>query len=148
MIDDSEHDRFYWWRIIHAIEKPPETILKDVKQTVQFDPVTRTHVIGLSCQRDFYRIGVSASYRNHEGIEPIHLKLIRERLEDELREIVTHDMQTRQLRATWSMQAQQDFRAIHNLEAEREIAAMMADEMRNYEPDCPKEVLNWREEGF
>lgn len=57
--------------------------------------------------------------------------------------------QTRHLRATWSMEAQQDMRAIHNLEAERELAAMMADEMMNYETDCPKkEATNWRQEGF
>ena len=48
------------------------------------------------------------------------------------------EVETRRLKARWTMEAQEDLRSMHNLEAERELTQVLADEI-NKEIDA--EVL-------
>jgi LAS superfamily LD-carboxypeptidase LdcB len=112
---------------------------------------TLQHIIAITAQHRGHRLGtkvlVSEDQYRRMQTSPEEKEEVLELLRKEIREFATRMNlpEIRRLRAQWTMESQQDIRAMLNEEAARALAAQMAEDLGGLEPG---ETVNWINEGF
>ena len=131
------------------------------------------HIVGVQCRWHEHRLGAKITmseetYRLYQN-DPSERLFITEMLMSEIRQQAARlrpplDPPQRRLRAVWSREAQQDLRAMHNLEAEAMMTQLMSRDLlsdtsenvtlvgnnRVWKKGWKPEFLdvNWMKEGF
>lgn len=154
----------------------PQSELQDIRTVETFSPETFMHIIGIQCRWHEHSIGANATlseecYRRYQN-DPSERLFITEMLMAELRRQAARlrpplDPPQRRLRAVWSREAQQDLRAMHNLDAEAMLTELMGLELQGemsenvtivgnnrvwqggYKGQRPEFlIVDWKTEGF
>lgn len=146
----------------------PEEELEDLRIHEIFSPDTFNHIIGFQARWRGHRIGAKITmseecYRQYQN-DPTHKLCIRELLIEEMRAQaarlrVPEEEPQRRLRARWTMEAEQDLRAMHNLDAEALMADLLASELNEEvtlvgnnrvwkQSKLDFFEINWKKEGF
>ncbi len=119
-----------------------------------FLPENFTHVIGMMVRHNGQKIGakctVSEDQYRRMQTAPEEKEMILDMLRDEIRRFASRlpPEPIRRLRATWTMEAAQDLRAMHGLNTDmlmEELARDMGLSRRWY---GEADRVNWKKEGF
>lgn len=131
-----------------------------------FNPNNSMYIVGMTVIHQGRRLGskttVTPEWHDRIIINPIERRTVLEMLRCEIQRVANelypeiehfNEAEHRHLRARWTREAQQDLRAMHNIDTEQALSQILANEFNrefDYNATIMKnsQKVDWKKEGF